>query len=47
MAVFDASGKSGFLARNELGEECKSTPAITEDTMYIRTLTHLFAINGE
>jgi outer membrane protein assembly factor BamB len=47
VAVFNASGEFKFLARNELGEECKSTPAITEDTMYVRTLTHLFAINGE
>ena len=47
VAVFKAAGKYQFMARNELGEECKSTPAITEDAMYIRTLTHLFAIDAE
>ncbi|MCF7848619.1 MAG: PQQ-binding-like beta-propeller repeat protein [Kiritimatiellales bacterium] len=47
VAVFEASDKFKLLARNELGEECKSTPAITKDSMYIRTLTHLFAIDAE
>ena len=32
------------LARNELGETCMATPAISEGTLFFRTRKHLMAI---
>ncbi len=38
------SGKGVVAAQNPaLGERCSATPAIADDTLYIRTATHLYA----
>lgn len=38
------SKKPVVIARNpELGERCSATPAIADDTLYIRTASHLYA----
>lgn len=36
-----------LLAQNPLGEECRSTPAISGGKMYLRTVSHLFSIGGK
>ena len=36
-------GKPTVAAKNELGERCSATPAIADDTLYIRTATNLYA----
>ena len=33
-----------LLARNEMGEICMATPALSEGTLFVRTQRHLFAI---
>lgn len=35
------------LGRTDLGEECRSTPAIAGGRMYIRTVSHLFSVGGK
>ena len=35
------------LGRTELGEECRSTPAIAGGRMYIRTMSHLLSVGGK
>jgi hypothetical protein len=36
--------KPEVLAQNpELAERCAATPAIADDTLYLRTATHLYA----
>jgi outer membrane protein assembly factor BamB len=38
------SQKPVVMAQNpELGERCSATPAIADDTLYIRTASHLYA----
>jgi outer membrane protein assembly factor BamB len=44
MVVLAASKHFKLIARNPLGEPSRATPAITGNTMYIRTESHLMAI---
>ncbi len=46
VVVLDASDQFKVLARNALGEEAESTPAIAKGRMYIHTLKHLVSIGG-
>lgn len=41
--VFRAADTLEVLARNSLGEQVLATPAIADDTLYVRTLSRLFA----
>lgn len=42
-----AAGKEfKLLARNPLGEESRSTPAVSSNRMYLRTFSHLISIGG-
>jgi len=36
-----------LLAKNPLGEPSRSTPAVADGTMYLRTYSHLIAIGGD
>ena len=47
MVVLAAAEQYRLLARFDLGERSQSTPAVTGDTMFIRTLTRLMAIGGK
>lgn len=42
-----ASEKFQLLARNPLGEDSRSTPAIAGDRMYLRTYSHLVSLGGK
>lgn len=44
--VFAASTEYKLLARNPLGEECRSTPAVANGRLYLRTNSHLFSIGS-
>ncbi len=46
VVVIAASEKFEVLARNELGEPCRSTPAVAGGRMYLRTVSHLFSLGG-
>ena len=46
VVVVDASDKFQVLARNALGEETESTPAVARGCMYIHTLKHLVSVGG-
>jgi outer membrane protein assembly factor BamB len=35
------------LGRTPLGEECRSTPAIANGKMYVRTISHLYCVGGK
>lgn len=43
MFAISADGESTVLARNDLGEGICATPAIVDDTLYVRTAKHLWA----
>jgi outer membrane protein assembly factor BamB len=43
--VIKAGAKFELLARNEMGEICMATPAISEGTLFFRTQGHVVAIN--
>lgn len=45
--VFRASSKFDELARNELGETCYATPAISGDRLSLRTVKHLYCIGHD
>lgn len=44
--VFKALPKFKLLATNALGEECHASPAISHRQLFIRTLAHLYCIEG-
>lgn len=46
VVVLAASEEYEILGRVELGEECRSTPAVAGGTMYLRTVSHLYALEG-
>ena len=46
VVVLAASDSFAELGRNELGESCHSTPAVSDGRMYIRTVSHLISIGG-
>lgn len=43
VCVIEAADELKVLARNDLGEAIVATPAIAENTLYVRTAEHLFA----
>lgn len=45
--VVSASKNPKLLARNPLGEESRSTPAVADGRMYLRTFSHLISIGGQ
>ncbi len=47
VVVLAASDKFEELARTPLGSGSRSTPAISNGVMYLRTLTHLYSIGGK
>lgn len=44
--VFAASTEYKLLAKNELGGESRSTPAVANGRLYVRTFSHLISIGG-
>jgi outer membrane protein assembly factor BamB len=44
--VIAAAGEFKELGRMELKEECRSTPAVSDGVLYIRTLSKLYSIGG-
>jgi len=47
VVVLAASPEFKELARNDLGENIQSTPAISDGVMYVRTSNHLYSIGGK
>jgi outer membrane protein assembly factor BamB len=47
VAVVDAGEEFKLLARNDLGEASRSTPAVANDRMYVRTESKLFCIGAK
>jgi outer membrane protein assembly factor BamB len=47
VVVLAASKDFQLLARNSLGEASRSTPAIADGTLYLRTYSHLYAIGAK
>jgi outer membrane protein assembly factor BamB len=43
VVVWKAGDTLSVIARNDLGEEIMATPAVVENTLYLRTSLHLFA----
>jgi len=46
VVVFSAGDSLEVLARNELGEGIRATPAISANKLYVRTLNHLWAFGN-
>src|SRR5262249_60992734 len=46
VVVFRAGDSLEVLARNELGEGIRATPAISANKLYVRTLNHLWAFGN-
>jgi hypothetical protein len=44
--VLKAAPKFEVLAKNELGEPCMATPAISGDALFFRTRKHLVCVSG-
>jgi outer membrane protein assembly factor BamB len=44
--VVKASGKFELVCQNELGEECRASPAVAHGQVFIRTLNHLYCIGS-
>jgi outer membrane protein assembly factor BamB len=47
VVVIGAGDKFEEFGRMDLKEECRSTPAVANGCMYIRTLSHLYSIGGK
>jgi len=47
VVVIAASDQFAELARNELGQPTRATPAVANGTLYVRTESHVFAIGGK
>lgn len=47
MFVLGTGNKLEIVARNEFEEEIFATPAVVENTLYLRTAGHLYAIGGK
>ena len=47
VVVVSASKNLKLLARNPLGEESRSTPAVADGRMYLRTFSHLISVGGQ
>jgi outer membrane protein assembly factor BamB len=46
VVVLAAADKFELLGRNALGEDSRSTPAIADNVMYLRTYSHLISLGG-
>jgi outer membrane protein assembly factor BamB len=46
VTVVAANDKYELLGRNSLGEESRSTPAVADGRMYLRTASHLVSVGG-
>ena len=46
VVVIAASDDYKLLARNPLGERSQSTPAVADGMMFLRSLSHLYAVGG-
>jgi hypothetical protein len=46
VVVLAAEPTYKLLAVNSLGEKSHATPAVAENTMYLRTYSHLICIGG-
>src|SRR5688572_27697425 len=44
--VVKAAPKFEVLTKNELGEPCMATPAISGDSLFFRTRSHLLGVSG-
>lgn len=47
VVVLSAGNQFKELGRMELKEECRTTPAIADGRMYLRTVSHLYSIGGQ
>jgi outer membrane protein assembly factor BamB len=47
VVVLAASPEFQILARNELGEETRATPAVAKGTLYLRTQSKLMSLGGK
>lgn len=47
VVVLAASDQFAELARNEIGQPTRATPAVANGTLYLRTESHIFAIGGK
>jgi len=47
LVIFEAADSLKILARNVLGEEVLATPAVVEDTLYVRTAMRLYAFKED
>lgn len=47
VTVVAAADKYELLGRNPLGEEARSTPAVADGRMYLRTASHLVSVGGK
>ncbi|ADB16823.1 Pyrrolo-quinoline quinone [Pirellula staleyi DSM 6068] len=47
VVVLSATDTFAELARIDLKEECRSTPAVSNGRLYIRTISHLFSVGGK
>ncbi|MBI86118.1 MAG: hypothetical protein CMJ81_23220 [Planctomycetaceae bacterium] len=46
VVVVEAAGEFNLLARNQVGDECHATPAVSGGRMYLRTFSSLISIGG-
>ena len=46
MVVVKAAAEYELLAVNSLGEKSDATPAVADEKMYVRTLSHLMCLSG-
>ncbi len=44
--VLKAGPKYEVVARNELGEECYASPALSRGRIYLRSMKHLYCIDN-
>ncbi len=47
VVVIAATAEYQFLGRSPLGEDSRSTPAVSGGRMYLRTYSHLFSVGGK
>jgi outer membrane protein assembly factor BamB len=46
VVVIGAAAEFKELGKMDLKEECRSTPAVSDGRMYIRTLSKLYSVGG-
>ena len=45
--VVAASDNYELIAKNPLGETCRSTPSVSDGRLYLRTQSHLISLGGK